>query len=78
MATMSCDKTARRGGSGITVNAMHSGAVSSGFKNGVTGFRRAIAYAIYALIGISPEKGADTIVYLAIAPIAWTLRDWLR
>ena len=55
-------------GSGITVNAMHPGAVSSGFKNGVTGFRRAIAYAVYALIGISPEKGADTIVYLATSP----------
>lgn len=53
---------------GITVNAMHPGAVSSGFKDGVTGFRRAIAYAVYGLIGISPEKGADTIVYLATSP----------
>ncbi|MCL4435720.1 MAG: SDR family oxidoreductase [Thaumarchaeota archaeon] len=51
-------------GSGVSVNALHPGFVKSGFgKNmsGIVGFFTGIIY----LFGISPEKGAKTIVYLA-------------
>lgn len=54
--------------SGITVNAMHPGAVASGFKNGAHGVARALIGAFYAGFGISPEKGADTILHLANSP----------
>jgi NAD(P)-dependent dehydrogenase (short-subunit alcohol dehydrogenase family) len=55
-------------GSDVTVNAMHPGAVRSGFKDGVPPFARPIAALAYFLVGISPEKGADTILYLATDP----------
>lgn len=53
---------------GVTVNAMHPGAVASGFKNGTGGITRVVIGAFYAGFGISPEKGADTILHLADAP----------
>lgn len=53
---------------GITVNAMHPGLVTSGFKNGTNGIARALVGAFYAGFGISPEKGADTILHLANSP----------
>lgn len=52
----------------ITVNALHPGPVNSGFKNGVDGFSKAIAYMVYALYSISPKKGAETILFLATSP----------
>ncbi|RRO15740.1 SDR family oxidoreductase [Saccharopolyspora rhizosphaerae] len=55
-------------GTGITVNAMHPGAVASGFKNGTSGLVKALVGGFYAVFGISPEKGADTILHLANAP----------
>ncbi|MBH0778464.1 SDR family oxidoreductase [Nocardia bovistercoris] len=56
-------------GAGITVNAMHPGAVSSGFGRQLQdGWRQFVVSAIYGAIGITPEKGADTILYLALAP----------
>ena len=55
-------------GTGITVNAMHPGAVASGFKNGAAGLARTLVGGFYAVFGISPEKGADTILHLAGSP----------
>ncbi|SFS50995.1 SDR family oxidoreductase [Saccharopolyspora flava] len=55
-------------GTGVTVNAMHPGAVASGFKNGTEGVIKAVVGAFYAAFGISPEKGADTILHLANSP----------
>jgi len=55
-------------GTGITVNALHPGVVASGFKNGVQGLRYVLASMVYNSIGISPERGAETIVYLATSP----------
>jgi len=57
----------RWGGSGLTANAMHPGAVGTNFG---TGARPAFRFLIK--IGKpflkSPEKGADTIIYLASSP----------
>ncbi|WP_406692468.1 SDR family oxidoreductase [Saccharopolyspora sp. ID03-671] len=55
-------------GTDVTVNAMHPGAVASGFKNGTDGVVKAVIGAFYAGFGISPEKGADTILHLANSP----------
>ena len=55
-------------GTGVTVNAMHPGAVASGFKNGAAGLARTLIGGFYAVFGISPEKGADTILHLAGSP----------
>lgn len=52
----------------ITVNALHPGAVKSGLTRGVPNIGKKIAPVIYKLIGISPEKGAKTILYLATSP----------
>ncbi len=54
-------------GTGVTVNAMHPGLVATSFTsgNGVFGWfmRRWMS-----LFGISPDQGANTIVYLACSP----------
>jgi NAD(P)-dependent dehydrogenase (short-subunit alcohol dehydrogenase family) len=55
-------------GSVVTVNALHPGAVKSGFVHGTVGFGHTIAKAAYSVFGISVEKGADTILYLAQSP----------
>jgi len=55
-------------GTSVTVNTLHPGAVASNFNNGMTGLPRLIGAAIYAVIGISAEKGAQTTLYLATTP----------
>lgn len=58
----------RLNGTGVTVNALHPGVVSSNFNNGMRGIPRIIGAVIYALMGISAEKGAQTTLYLATSP----------
>jgi NAD(P)-dependent dehydrogenase (short-subunit alcohol dehydrogenase family) len=55
-------------GTSVTVNALHPGVVASNFNNGMRGLPRAIGAAIYAVIGISAEQGAQTSLYLATSP----------
>lgn len=55
-------------GTGITVNAVHPGAVSSGFAKNLGPLIRTLSRAVYAVVGISPDEGADTILYLACSP----------
>jgi NAD(P)-dependent dehydrogenase (short-subunit alcohol dehydrogenase family) len=55
-------------GTGVTVNALHPGVVTSNFNNGMRGLPRVVGAAIYAVIGISAEKGARTSLYLATSP----------
>lgn len=54
-------------GTGITVNALHPGAVASNFNDGLTGFVRLIG-AFNNVVGTSAEKGAQTTLYLATSP----------
>ena len=55
-------------GSGVTVNALHPGFVRTRFGHnnpGISGWAVAFSERLFA---ISPERGADTAVYLASAP----------
>jgi NAD(P)-dependent dehydrogenase (short-subunit alcohol dehydrogenase family) len=55
-------------GTGVTVNALHPGFVTTNLgQNDVGPFLRAIARVVF-LFGISPEKGAATSLYLASSP----------
>jgi NAD(P)-dependent dehydrogenase (short-subunit alcohol dehydrogenase family) len=57
----------RWGGKGVTANCLHPGFVATRFGDGSGGFlSRAISMA--KIFAISPEKGAETIVYLASSP----------
>jgi len=51
-------------GSGVTVNAMLPGMVKTDLGREAGGFSRAM----FKMMGTTPEKGADTIVYLASSP----------
>jgi NAD(P)-dependent dehydrogenase (short-subunit alcohol dehydrogenase family) len=53
---------------GVTVNALHPGVVNSGFGSGVGGFAGFAFGLIKRFQAISPEQGADTVVYLATSP----------
>jgi NAD(P)-dependent dehydrogenase (short-subunit alcohol dehydrogenase family) len=54
-------------GSGVTVNALHPGFVATRFGNNNRGLM-ALALRLLKLTAISPEDGAQTIIYLATAP----------
>lgn len=58
----------RLAGTGVTVNALDPGHVVSNFNNNTKGLMHVIAEVIYFFDGISPEKGAQTILYLATSP----------
>ena len=51
----------RLDGSGVTVNSLHPGLVKSNLLNNMPWVLRKI----FNLISVSPEKGAETVVYLA-------------
>jgi NAD(P)-dependent dehydrogenase (short-subunit alcohol dehydrogenase family) len=55
-------------GTGVTVNALHPGLTSTGFGKNNPGFLMKIMGAVIPLIARSPEKGADTSIYLASSP----------
>lgn len=60
-------------GTGVTANALHPGFVNSGFgKNNRNGLWRGLFVKLYDWIGPiiarSPEKAAETVVYLATSP----------
>ena len=57
----------RPGGRGVTTNALHPGAIASGFgRNGTGFFSRLVALGAPFLA--SPEKGARTTLHVATAP----------
>jgi NAD(P)-dependent dehydrogenase (short-subunit alcohol dehydrogenase family) len=57
----------RWGGTGVTANCLHPGFVATRFGDGSGGLlSRAVRLA--KIFAISPEKGAETIVYLASSP----------
>lgn len=58
----------RLGNTGVTVNALHPGVVNSGFGDGAKGFIGFAFGLIKRFQAISPEQGADTVIYLATSP----------
>jgi len=52
-------------GTGVTVNALHPGLTSTGFGKNNPGFFMKIMGVVIPLIARSPEKGAETSIYLA-------------
>ena len=55
-------------GTGVTVNALHPGLTSTGFGKNNPGFLMKIMGAVIPIIARSPEKGAETSIYLASSP----------
>jgi len=56
-------------GIGVTVNALHPGLVRTGFGKNNPGFLMKIMGVVIPLIARSPEKGAETSIYLASSPV---------
>lgn len=54
-------------GTGITANCLHPGVVSTNFGSGVSGVFGFMVRALRPLM-LSPEKGAETSIYLASSP----------
>jgi NAD(P)-dependent dehydrogenase (short-subunit alcohol dehydrogenase family) len=54
-------------GTDLTVNALHPGLVASNFNSGTSGIAHVIGEVVYFFTGITVEKGAKTILYLATA-----------
>ena len=57
----------RLAGTGVTVNALHPGTVATGFGENNSGAMR-LALQVFHLFSLTPQQGADTIVYLASSP----------
>jgi len=57
----------RLAGTGVTVNALHPGVVSTGFGRNNKGLMKAFV-SLFGPFLLSPEKGARTSVYLATSP----------
>lgn len=55
-------------GTGVTVNALHPGAVATNIWSGAPGWAKPILAVVKALFMISPAKGGQTLVYLATSP----------
>jgi len=58
----------RLSGSGITANALHPGFVATRFGDDSGGIVRAVLKVAKPIGAISPEEGAQTIIYLASSP----------
>lgn len=58
----------RLAGTNITANCLHPGAVASEFGDNTAGLMRAIVWLFKRTIAITPEKGAETSIYLAASP----------
>ena len=57
----------RWSGTGVTANCLHPGFVATRFGDGSGGFLSGVVR-IAKMFAITPEKGAETIVYLASSP----------
>jgi len=62
------EQARRLEGTGVTVNALHPGLTSTGFGKNNPGFLMKIMGVVIPLIARSPEKGAETSIYLASSP----------
>ena len=57
----------RLNGTGVTVNALHPGTVATGFGEN-NGAPMKLSMRIFHQFALTPEQGADTLVYLASSP----------
>jgi NAD(P)-dependent dehydrogenase (short-subunit alcohol dehydrogenase family) len=57
----------RLAGTGVTANVLHPGAVATGFGHSNGGIV-SLAFRLFDRFSITPEKGAETILYLASSP----------
>lgn len=55
-------------GSGATSNALHPGVVKSGFWDHGNWMTRPVFGLIKRFAGVTPERGADTLLFLATSP----------
>jgi NAD(P)-dependent dehydrogenase (short-subunit alcohol dehydrogenase family) len=55
-------------GTGITANALHPGAVSTGFGMNNRDVISKVLFTLFKMVTISPEQGAQTSIYLASSP----------
>ena len=55
-------------GTNVTVNALHPGFVATGFGHNATGMMSFFIRGMQRFFAMSPEKGAETMVYLASSP----------
>jgi retinol dehydrogenase 14 len=55
-------------GTGVTVNTLHPGVVKTNFASDSSGFMGFFFGLVKRFAGITPEQGADTVVYLATSP----------
>ncbi|MBN2379904.1 SDR family oxidoreductase [candidate division WOR-3 bacterium] len=55
-------------GTGVTVNALNPGLVNSNLGNNLTGTLKVMGIVMKNTIAITPEKGAQTSIYLASSP----------
>jgi NAD(P)-dependent dehydrogenase (short-subunit alcohol dehydrogenase family) len=62
-----CELAKRLDGTGVTANCLHPGVVRTNFGSGVSGVFGFMVRALRPLM-ISPEKGAQTSIYLASSP----------
>lgn len=58
----------RLAGTGVTANCLHPGFVATRIGRSAGGWASLVIPLVQAARGLSPEKGADTIVYLASSP----------
>jgi retinol dehydrogenase-12 len=58
----------RWSGTGVTANCLHPGFVATRFGDASGGFLSSVVRIGKTLFAITPEKGAETIVYLASSP----------
>ena len=65
--------TRRLEGSGVTANCLHPGGVATRFGSNNSGLMAVIFKVAISIAGISPEKGAQTIIHLASSPDVATI-----
>lgn len=56
-------------GTGVTANCLHPGFVASGFAQNNSGLIQVGTKIAQRLVALSPEQGAETVVYLASSPL---------
>jgi len=62
------DLARRLDGTGVTVNTLHPGFTNTGIGSNTTGILASIVKTVQRIVARSPEKGAETMIYLSSSP----------